>query len=295
MAIFYCNSLGSNTSPYDTWAKGATNLNALIVAATNVTDIIYVSENHINNGVSFAPPSIGNQWLPVKIICAQSNATPPVQLALSGQDGSTAAGTWGFIGNVYTYGMTYRSGGTTATSLSCPQGTLPSNLFFDNCILSLTANNANSRTALGQAISTSNDDIRVIVANSKFKFANAGQRVILRNGNIIIRNTIVDATGTVPTTLFETISSTQVNVLIENCDLSNISGTLVNISAAAPGRIVFRNCKLHPSVTITSGNPTGTGSTEVWLDNCDSGNQYFRTERYMGTLGKVITETSKVL
>ena len=77
MTIYYVDHNGSNTSPYDTWAKAATSLASL--PAVTVADTIYVSSGHQQATAAFTIPgeSSGNDGGPTYISADDTSGEPP--------------------------------------------------------------------------------------------------------------------------------------------------------------------------------------------------------------------------
>lgn len=124
MANYFVASGGSNTSPYDTWAKAATSLATALAAATSGADNVIIQYNAVpsadaelaadttytvSSGVSVIAASNdgGSAWTPTAMGTGNwiGNSTTNRGLIMSG--GATA----------YLYGLTLRVSGTTSDDI----------------------------------------------------------------------------------------------------------------------------------------------------------------------------------
>ncbi len=105
---------------------------------------------------------------------------------------------------------------------------------------------------------------------------------------------MLDGTTTAPTSIFETSTGEQNEVLIENCDFSALAYTnLIDSSAAGTQRITFRNCKLRSGSAVSTGTIASPGGTLVSMENCDSGDTNYRLAKHHWA-GVVTSETTIV-
>src|SRR5574343_580810 len=130
MATYFVASGGSNTSPYDTWAKAATSLATALTATTTAGDVVVIQYNAVPSGdaelsadttYTFA----GDIWLISASNDGGSAYTP------------TAMGTANWIGNsttgraialsagdkrAYVWGLTFRTSSSTPKKLLINSG-----------------------------------------------------------------------------------------------------------------------------------------------------------------------------
>ena len=117
MTTYFVASGGSNTSPYDTWAKAATSLQTALTAATSAGDIVVVQCNAVPSGdaelsadttytvagdvfVVSASNDGGSAWTPSWMGTGSwiGNSTTNRSITLAGADTSS-----------YWYGVTFRT------------------------------------------------------------------------------------------------------------------------------------------------------------------------------------------
>lgn len=108
--IFYVSSAGSNTSPYDTWAKAATKLKtATDMAGTR--DKIYVDSAHTESTTGAVTLAVAGD---VQICRASTSAEPPTELGTYGVD-ITYTGSLTFSGSFYCQGISFNAGAGSST------------------------------------------------------------------------------------------------------------------------------------------------------------------------------------
>jgi hypothetical protein len=139
MTVYYVDDGGSNTSPYDTWAKAAPDLQTLDTAVAFASnDIVYIGHNSIC-------PATGNPWTlvgptsgaPVMLISATQGSDPPAYQV--GATIGTAATTMRIDGSFASYGITFEATGASALSL---YGDTNEATALINCTLKPNANQA---------------------------------------------------------------------------------------------------------------------------------------------------------
>jgi len=134
MATYFVNSAGTNTAPYDTWTKAATTFATALAAATSTNDVIKVHYTHTEE---LAADTVFTFNASLSVICVDKDSS----------DALTVMGTGAWIGNstlnrsvtmlgtnrnLYIYGLTLRTAGTTADSLSLSTGDGLS-IVYDSC------------------------------------------------------------------------------------------------------------------------------------------------------------------
>lgn len=182
------------------------------------------------------------------------------------------------IKGVNLLGATNNSGVAT---ISLATGVTPSGLILESCLLDLRTVAPGSMIQLGQGAATTGDDCMVSLINCTAKFGATGQLIRCQYGKVHIRNLALDATGSIPTTLFSPFAGTVGNVLVEGGDLSTREFiNLVSVAVASPTRFMFRNIRLPASVNITTGANPGPGGPSVTMDNCDSADTNYRKEQH---------------
>lgn len=295
MATYFVASGGSNTAPYDTWAKAATSLATALAASTADNDVVVIQYNAVPSGdaelsadttYTFA----GNIWL----------------LSASNDGGSaytpTAMGTGNWIGNsttnrsisftgvdkrCYVYGLTLRTAGSTGDKIALANGN-GQQTFYDECYL-WSGNTASYAGGANITLSASGQAY-CEVRNSTFRFGNTGQTIDIVAGISTLVNCSISASGSTPTTLFYVgLSNATLNCV--GCDFSLVTGTLVG-NIAVCGTFAFDRCKFGSGVTVLASqtmNPS-RGSPSVLVTDCHSGDTHM-TFGYYDALGSVVTDT----
>lgn len=252
MANLYVRSTdGNNADSGATWALAkATIAGALSAAAAG--DTIFVSQVHSESSASnvllTSPGTVTN---PVKVLCVEDSAEPPVTLAESAVLATTGLGAITFQGSAYWRGISFNCGsGTNNTTLSI--GSLSTNqtgwMTFESCLLRIQSTGTGGRINLGSAASGA--DIQLTLLNCVFRVANAAQGLTARGGNILMTGCVVSAASTPATVFFVSVGFPAMGgrLLVENCDFTNCAS---NFDFASTQRshtsFVIRNCKLPAS------------------------------------------------
>lgn len=247
MTIYYVDSAaGSNTAPYDTWAKAAILLET-IAAIDAAGDTIYVAHTHAETS-AFSPALswAGTIASPTTIICAdKTSGAPPATLATSatitttGNSSLTPATNTGQA-SVYFYGISFIAGsgasGTANINLTSTGGLV----IYESCSFQVATTSATSSVAVTGVVKFKSCTV---------KFANAGQVIGLNNtAALFVAGGSLLSGGTSPTALLKTNSAGGF-ARVEAFDLSNASAgiNLVSNAAATGALIGFHNCKLPSS------------------------------------------------
>lgn len=290
MATYFVASGGSNTSPYDTWAKAATSLATALAAATAAGDVIVVQYNAVPSGdaelsadttYTFA----GDIWLLSASNDGGSSYTPTAMGTGNWIGNSTTNRTVSFGGNdrrAYVWGLTLRTAGSTADRIDL-NGSAGGQFAFENCYL------WGGNTASSDAIRLNSSGAGCTkLIDCTWRFGSTSSTVS-SNGTVDIVGGSITNAGSTPTTLFALSGITIINVT--GMDLSLITGTLVGNAQVSAG-LFFERCKFGSGVTVLASqtsNPT-RGSPWVWLSDCNSGDTHGIFGYYDGT-GSVVSDT----
>lgn len=284
---YYVHDGGSNTSPYDTWAKAATALGT-VTALAAAGEIIYVSKDHTETlGAAGSYIFAGTAANPVRLLVA-SEADPPV---LADAPNTTTYNIIGgtqsvvFRGFAYVYGLSVSANRSTTAPTLADHSTSPGAITFELCAFTQLYNGVNAHISINTAQATGIDDDYAEFIDCTFRFGNAGASIQVGCGRSIIRSTtgksLILAGGTTPTDLFEPWTTTVSGRLdVIGYDLSTITGNLFNVAGPGYLDIYFRNCKLGAGVVVSSTQPSGPGGHRVFLDNCDSADTNYRMEHF---------------
>lgn len=294
MADYFVASGGSNTAPYDTWAKAATSLQTALSAATANADRVIIQYNAVPSGDAE--------------IAANTTYTAAAHIAViaASNDGGSAftptpMGTANWIGNSTTnrsvtlagafrvlwYGVTFRTAGSTSTQILVAN-TSTAHHEFEDCYLWMGNTGANSYLAVGNGGADGRSFVRFI--NCTFRFGTTSGQIRNRKCRTIIEGGAVASAGSVPNTLFESDQSGGYSVDVEGMDLSHVTSTLVAANTSGPMNVTLKNCRLGSGVTVlASGNPGKVGNV-VWLFDCSAGDEHYHFG-YYDALGALTVDT----
>lgn len=285
MADRFVASGGSNTSPYETWAKAATSLATALAASTATGDRIIIQYDAVPAGDAE--------------VAADTTYTfaGNIQLIAASNDGGSAftptpMGTANWIGNSTTnfsvtinggfrsfcYGLTLRTAGSTADSLIIGGASDNVHYELEECYLW----NGNTATTSGIFIGTAGGNVNsyLRLKNCTFRISAAAQRIYCRARIDIVGGSLSSA-GTAPTTVVfeQTTDNAGGKILkVDGMDLSHAgSCTVVGNGATGAWEVTLSNCKLGTSFVPFTASPTPTnlGGTDVLYLNCHSGDQHY--------------------
>jgi hypothetical protein len=274
VATYFVWTGGSNTAPYDTWAKAATAFGTAVTAATSANDVIKVAHVHSE---SIAADTTYTFAANVRVIsCNKDSSDTPTAGALVGAQVTN----YGiiFVGayKVYVYGMTFKTGTATSgisTSIQFFYGVDGADAIFEDCDFELNGANGWALKYWLGANSIANSTSVRFTNGCTFKFSQTDQSFLVYLARIVFENCSI--TGSVPSPLIT--GGNDPFIYFEGCDLSLVTGTLVGDHGGnGYGEISFVNCKLGTS-TIMAAPTTVThkGNLNVQAFNCSSGDTHY--------------------
>lgn len=282
MTVYYVDSAaGSNTSPYDTWAKAATTL-AAVDALDAAGDTIYVASTH---NESIASSTIwswaGSVGSPTKIIVAdKTSGAPPATIATGGAVSCSASANMDWRGDVYTYGLTFNIG-IGASSNTFQDNIANQQHFFEKCVFNVVATAGLIKPQTGFSGTS-----RIVWKDCDVKFANASGQIV-SSADFRWSGGSILAGSTAPTTLFA-CGNTGLGgpTLVENVDLSNGGSSMNIFSSTGNGLMLIRDCKLPASWSGSLFTGTIQPGCRAEMHNCDSGDTNYRlaVADYNGTI-----------
>lgn len=289
MATIYVRSTdGNNADDGSTWALSKSTL-AGADGIDAAGDTIYVSQSHSES--TAATVSItwaGTLASPTRILCGNDAAEPPTALSTAGVMAVTGANRIDLAGVAYTYGMTFKSGGTIDLCRSADG----SHLSFDGCTFDLNSASTTALINFGNLVAIGNETSAVL-RNCKWKFGNTAQAMRLRQSKVKLIGCSFASGSSAINTLFAA-SDVGGSLLVEGCDLSG-GATAMNLFATSSnslGRLVIRNCKLPSSWSgaLLAGAPANM-AMRAEMHNCDSGDTNYRiwVEDYAGSIKQETT------
>jgi hypothetical protein len=290
MANVYVRSGAGGAGTGADWANAYTTL-AAAGAAKAAGDDFWVAGDHAEtqaSAMTIAMP--GTVASPNRIICVDHTGTvPPVSadLRTTATVSTTGANAISMTGFFYCYGIIFQpnsaaAGGGGSINLT---GTAANQQRFDSCVFRCLS------TAAGANV-TSGANTAIYWNNCSAKFGNVGDSIALSRSRFVWTNSpsAIDATGSLPTTLFAAIGA-PAQVTLEAVDLSAISTKTIFPTWGGAVQALLKDCKLPASVTISAAQAGGIGQGDVTLIRCDSGAVNYRTEKH-NYAGDQTTETT---
>jgi hypothetical protein len=288
MADRYVKNTGSNTSPYDTWAKAATTL-ATAVTGSAAGDNIYVSSAHSASGLASQTLTFpGTASNPLKVISVNDSAAPPTTTASGGAEALTASANW-LIGPFgYVDGMAFSAGtGTNSTgSITLASGSGAQASEFRGC--TFTLNNTGSASRVFFQSANFSAASRVSATDCTFVLGNQATHGIGIGGRVTISGGSVSGPTSYTTGVFQTSASGRNTYAeIDGMDLSGV-GAESNLVSSSTASMITRlsNCKLPSGWTGSLFSGTRFSGQRVSIYNCDNADTNYRLwiEDYAGSI-----------
>ena len=292
MATYFVASGGSNTAPYDTWAKAGTSLATVLAAASTAGDVVVIQYNAVpSTDAELAADTTYTLANDVSVVSASNDGTSAYTL--------TAMGTGAWIGNSTTsrlvrfagsdrrclmWGLTLRTASSTAKAIAFANTTYGFTITVENCYL-WGGNTAATFAAIesgvgGSGVITFRDCTFRFGATSQWFQASAGTRM---------EACTVTSAGSIPTTFFAGSSTNQIECHMSGCDFTQITETLVGNMQTRQVWFVER-CIFGSGMTVLATQSTNPNldSASVWMSDCLIGTG--RINGYYDALGSAIRE-----
>lgn len=299
MATYFVASGGSNTAPYDTWAKAATSLATALAAATAAGDVVVIQFDGV--------PATDNA---LAADTTYTFAADNVSLISSTNSGTgtitpTEMGTANWIGHstlnrsisiaapnrkAYVYGVTLRTAGGTADNiiLAVSDG---QDATYENCYFWSGNTQANTKIQIG-----SNDTQVVVRAkNCTFRFAATSQNFRI-GGKLVLEGGSISTAGSAPGSsgLFQADQTDPGGASVEavGFDMSYLgSNAIVGNATTNAFTVRLSQCKLGASYTLLATQTNLNGSSaEIYAFDCASGDTH-GLFAYANPLGSVVSDT----
>jgi len=284
----FVSSTGSNTSPYETWAKAATTLATAITQASTSGDMIAIDA--ASPPADIAANTTYTALANISIIASTNSGTATITPTTMGTGtwigNSTTSYNLSFTGafKVFLYGLTLRIGGAGSVNLFVGNAD-GGHLELEDCYLWLGTGSA-QRIILGPS-GVLNAFQRL--KNCTFRFGSTGQGIQCAGTTQLEGGSIASA-GSAPTTLFANQQNTQA-VRWDGGDLSHVTGTLVPSQTLQSSLWTFSQCKVGAGVTfLASQTPANKTSGRVLALDCASGDTH-GLFGYYDAFGSVVNDT----
>ena len=261
MAVYFCDDGGSNTSPYDTWAKAATSINALDAAVAFASgDIVYFGHDHNCQAVNAASLTITGptSGLPVIFISATTGSNPPAYQKGTGTQIDTTEGATFDVtldGSFSLYGILIKSGRHILTVND------PDELFYsENCTFAPGPTGYVETDALNAATKVFKN---LIVDLSQDGTTDRSTSVFLHNGPphvLFNRLSFVNA-GFRTGVIFQCGAAAGAPLEISGADFSGFTNatTCELFTGETGNQPILTNCKTASSFTLVNATAPNVG------------------------------------
>lgn len=301
MANIYVRSTdGDDVSDGLSWANAKATLAGALAIASGA-DTIWVSQAHAETAAGAKAHTFPGLTASATcmVLCGDDAAEPPTALATTATITTTGNNAITFpSGYGYVYGITFNSGtgSSSAADMAFGSSAAGSGIVFQTCVFKMISTSSSSPFLFGPTGSNSVDDVYLEFLDCTFSFGSTGQALRLNNGIIIFRNLALNASGSIPTNLFDNLSgaSNAVRLLVESSDLSARAFTnLFSLGGATNSIYVIRNCKLPASITLSNAIVNLPGMVSIHMENCDNADTNYRMEKRVNG-GRILSETTIV-
>lgn len=293
MADYFVASGGSNTSPYDTWAKAATSLATALAAATATGDRVIIQYNAVPSGdAEVAADTTYTLGGHIAIIAASNDggsAFTPTAMGASNWIGNSTTNrsiTWAGAFKAYFFGITLRTSGSTSDAILIA-ATSAAHQEWEDCYFWMGNTGVSSYLAIGNGSADGRSFVRLI--NPTLRFGDTDGGIRNRKCRTFIEGGSVSTAGSAPVTLFESDSSGGYTIDVEGSDLSHVTGTLMAANSSGPMTLWLRNCKLGSGVTVLASGANKAGNI-AWLFDCSAGDEHYHLA-YHDHFGSLTVDT----
>lgn len=291
MADLYIASTGSNTAPYDTWAKAATTpLTAVNAAAAGDNIFQHAEVFAISAHTTYA--HAGTDANPVRWICTNDKVNEPPQItATTGK--ITAVASIGVTikirGGVFVYGLEFETSGPGGSGSIQNLGLDRDVQIFEKCSFRISNDSGNSFIEFGIVAASHNSRVETI--NCSFIFGgHTSQRISSYSHWHSIGDTFTRTGASDPNTLIGRVGVGD-GPTIEGADISALTSDLVTGTSTTATVIRFNSCKINAASNILGTN-FSAADTEVYLNDTSVGDVHstFEHHTYLGntTVSEVI-------
>lgn len=245
-------------------------------------DTANISNNHAETqAAAMSIVSPGTAASPCNFICVNDASAPPTTGATTATITTTNPNPIAISNFAYFYGITFNVGTTSSGGANFSLAVINVShwLRFENCVINCVSSQVGNAISIGSGTASSGQVSLVEFFNTKVSFASISQGIVIARANFNWRNTPSAITGTIPTVLFTNTAKIPSVVSVIGVDLSSFNGSIIDVSQQTATRMVIENCKLHASVSISTGTNLNQSATQVDVVNSDSASNN-RRERY---------------
>lgn len=302
MATYFVASSGSNTAPYDTWAKAATSIATALTAATASGDIIAIDAAGVPSGDAESAAdttytAAGNVLVLASTNSGTSTVTPTTMgtSAWIGNSTTNRSVIWAGAFRVKLYGLTFRVSGASADSIHFSN--VDGGHFEAHACYLWDGNTANDATAgikVGSSAGSPNTYVRLV--GCTLRFGHASHRVTLLSGVLDIDDCTISSAGTAPTGSLFNGAGAGGTVHVSGGDWS-FGGTCPIVGTTTSGNltVTMDRVKLGAAITtagflIASPSITNKGGAVCEIRDCSNGDTH-GLFGYADSLGTLVSDT----
>lgn len=296
MADYFVSDSGSNTAPYDTWAKAATSLQTALTAASSGSDRIIIRYNGVPTAdAELSADTTYTAAADVAVITARNDggsAFTPTPMGESNWIGNSTVFRSITIGGGFVIafiGVTFRISGNVVDNFVA--ATTDNQLFIlKNSRIDMLNAATGSRMRLGASGSASINSAWIL-EGCTLRFGSAGQGIEV-GGNGAMVNCTISAAGSSPDALFQFPALEQGGYYeFHGCDFSPVTGTLFGSSSAGARRFKLYACSLAAGVVVLAPQAVSNQSPiDVEILDCAAGDVHYQMG-FHNALGSLVVDT----
>lgn len=289
MATYFVSSSGSNTAPYDTWAKAATLLETALAAATSAGDIVVIQRDAVPSAdKELAADKTWTVAAPISVVSASNDGgsayTPGSMTDWLGN--STANRGIIVTGGhaVYFYGLRFLVSGTSTDDMVFATAA-GADYTFESCKFVITNNSSGADLQFGSNSASTENYLHLI--GCEFRFGHSSQGIVVGVGMLLLEACYI-AMGAAVTSLFETIAAAKVRMV--GCSFGFAATNLCGVMTSGSLLLVAEQSWIPSSVALPQTTYNNRSQLEVFLSDCSNGDVHYQF-MYFNNLGELSVAT----
>jgi hypothetical protein len=281
MADKYTDAPGSNTSPYDTWAKAADTIE-IGTEACAANERNFVKNTHTDTIT--ADLTIQTTATGVQIIsCSDAGEPPTTPAAGATIDGTATSGVDININGGWWWGFTFKPSNTSTGGVARFGNVDGKPTALEDCTINLGTISTNAAQVGVNSASNTWIDTR----RCSWVWGHASQKLNIAGAWRDVGSDFGAGSAT-PSTLFTFLQPAHVEIY--GADLSDFT-SLVAVGTV-PYSLKLFGCKIHASFAPPSWTEDGSG--EIWMFDCDDGDEHYHLRHYNYRGNTTISTTVKM-
>lgn len=244
MSDIHVKNTGSTTSPFDTWAKAASNLNAVTGAAAG--DRYLLSSSHAGSTSTSNLTVPGTPANPNQLLCGTESGASGISAMAATAIETITGSTFTLSGSLYAQGIIWDF--TSASSHSPNFAAYGDSVQrYKNCAFRYSGAAGSPQLIFGTLSTTHGSS--VILEDCSFRGAQANFNISVER-EVLIRDGFWESGGTAPNYVFNlAVGGKPVDFVVDGFDFTNIGNSTNIVGAIGEGscNAVFRRCKFGAS------------------------------------------------